>query len=52
MIAWIAVVRVGDEPRVVVVTGRNRFEALKAAVEMLGPDCHVLKLKRSVELIK
>lgn len=50
MIAWVAVVRSPEGVRGVVVAGRNRFEALRAVAEMVGPGCHVLKLKRSVSL--
>jgi len=50
MNAWVAVVRQAHGVRAVVVAGRNRFEALQAVAALVGPDCHVLKLKRSVSL--
>lgn len=50
MNAWVAVVSSSEGLRAVVVAGRNRFEALQAVVEVVGPGCHVMKLKRSIAL--
>ena len=50
MNAWVALVCSSEGLRPVIVAGRNRFEALRAVAELVGPGCHVLKLKRSVAL--
>lgn len=46
MITWCALVRSSEGESLVWVSGRNRFEAMRAALELV-PGCQVLSLTRS-----